>query len=447
MQTPKPACGELKRSFAGRLTSPLKKHPKHYSTGRLFFLMTKEIFILGGAQTDFSKNWTRDNQNLFDLFSETVLGGLSACDLEPRDIEVGHVGNFVAELFAGQGMLGGYFGHVHPGFAGMPAARHEGACASGSLAALAAMSDIESGRYNLACVVGLELMRNVPGETAAQYLGAAAWAGREALGAKYLWPAMFSDLAEEYDRRYGLKYEHLAEISRINFSNAKRNPHAQTKKWAFTDKSFTQDNEANPVIEGWMRKQDCGQVTDGGAVVFLASAQKAREYADARGLPLDALARIKGWGHTTAPMLLQRKLEDSAEADYVFPWVRKAIMDAYARADIKGPEDLDAIETHDCFSVTEYMAIEHFGVTAPGEAWKAVEDGRIAPDGDIPFNPSGGLIGLGHPVGATGVRMLHDAARQVTGEAGDMQVEGAKTVATYNVGGSGTTNVSFVVGA
>ena len=92
------------------------------------------------------------------------------------------------------------------------------------------------------------------------------------------------------------------------------------------------------------------------------------------------------------------------------------------------------------------MAIEHFGITSPGQAWKAVEEGRVSMSGDIPVNPSGGLIGLGHPVGATGVRMLLDAQRQTIGAAGDCQVEGASTVATYNVGGSGTTNVSFVVG-
>jgi len=92
------------------------------------------------------------------------------------------------------------------------------------------------------------------------------------------------------------------------------------------------------------------------------------------------------------------------------------------------------------------MAIEHFGITAPGEAYKAIEDERIAMNGSIPINPSGGLIGLGHPVGATGVRMLLDAAKQVTGRAQDYQVEGAKLAATYNVGGSGTTNCSFVVG-
>ena len=408
--------------------------------------MTK-IYLLGGSQTDFSQNWTRANQSLFDLFSTSVMAGIQNAQLEPSDIEVGHVGNFVAEMFAGQGMLGGYFGHVHPDFSGMPSSRHEGACASGSLALLAAMADLESGRYQTACVVGIELMRNVSGEIAAQNLGAAAWAGKEALDATYLWPAMFSNLCEVYDERFGLNYEHLGEISATNFSNGKRNPNAQTRNWSFTEKSFTQDDTANPIIEGWMRRQDCGQVTDGAATVILATQEKAAEYAKKRGIALTDLPFIKGWGHTTAPLLMQTKLEASKGGGYVFPATRKAITDAYQRANIRGPEDLDAIETHDCFSITEYMAIEHFGLAKPGEAWKVVEEGSFKFGGKLPINPSGGLIGLGHPVGATGVRMMLDAAKQVSNQAGEMQVPGAKTVATYNVGGSGTTNVAFVVGA
>ncbi|MEM8917745.1 MAG: acetyl-CoA acetyltransferase [Pseudomonadota bacterium] len=408
--------------------------------------MSGKVYILGGHQTDFAQNWTRENLDLFDLFSQTVRTGLEKTRLDAKDIEVGHVGNFVAELFTGQGMLGGFFGHVHKDFSGMPSSRHEGACASGSLAILGAMADIESGRYDLACVAGVELMRNVSGQQAADNLGAAIYVGEEGQDATYIWPAMFSDLAEEYDRRYGLNHDHLMAISETNFANARRNPNAQTRGWEFHENSFTQDDEHNPVIEGWMRKQDCGQVSDGAAVVFLASEARAKQYADTHGIALDSLAQIKGWGHTTAPMLMRTKLQESANDDYVLPWTRKAITDAYARAGISGPDQLDAIETHDCFSVTEYMAIEHFGITAPGEAWKAVENGVISFDGNLPVNPSGGLIGMGHPVGATGVRMMLDAMKQVTGTAGDYQVEGAKNVGTFNVGGSGTTNCSFVVG-
>jgi len=404
------------------------------------------VYILGGWQTDFASNWARQDMDLADAFSEVVGNGLDSVGLDPKDIETGHVGNFVSELFAHQGLLGGFFGLVHPDFDGLPTARHEAACASGSVAILAATAEIEAGRYDLACVVGLEQMRNVSGQMAANNLGAAAWTGHEFADATYVWPRAFSDLAEEYERRYGLKYEHLMRIAEINFANAKRNPNAQTRQWAFNDKSFTADDEANPVVEGRTRKQDCGQVTDGSAVIFLASEKRAAEYAAKRGVPLESLPRIKGWGHRSAPISYAAKVRASADQPYVFPQVRRAIEDARRRAGVTDLSQIDVVETHDCFTTTEYMAIDHLGLTAPGEAWKAIEAGDIEIGGRLPINPSGGLIGLGHPVGATGVRMALDAFKQVTGQAGDYQVEGAKTCQTLNIGGSTTTTVSLVVG-
>ena len=130
----------------------------------------------------------------------------------------------------------------------------------------------------------------------------------------------------------------------------------------------------------------------------------------------------------------------------MLPHTRQAILDAFKRAGVADVWQIDAIETHDCFTTSEYMAIDHFGLTKPGESWKAVEDGTIELGGKLPINPSGGLIGAGHPVGATGCRQLLDAYRQITGTAGDYQVEGARKVATLNIGGSGTTSVCFVVG-
>lgn len=404
------------------------------------------IYLLGGWQSDFSAHWSRQGLELADAFTHAVRSGLAATQLDPAEVECGHVGNFVGELFAGQGLLGGFFGLVDPAFDGLPTVRHEAACASGSVALLAAAAELEAGRYELACVVGLEQMRNVPGQQAARNLGTAAWAGHEFTDARYLWPRAFSDLAGEYERRYGLRYEHLMRIAEINFANARRNPNAQTRQWSFTPESFTAHDEANPVVEGRTRKQDCGQVTDGAAVVFLATPRRAAEYAARRGLSLERLPRIRGWGHRSAPISYAAKVRASEGQPYVFPQVRRAIEDARARAGIRDVSELHVVETHDCFAMTEYMAIDHLGLTAPGESWKAIEDGSIEMKGRLPINPSGGLIGLGHPVGATGVRMALDAFKQVTGTAGGYQVEGARTCQTLNIGGSTTTTVSLVIG-
>ena len=409
--------------------------------------MSERVYVLGGLQTDFARNWAREGLEIADAMNATVMDGLEAVRLVPRDIEVAHVGNFAAELFCGQGHLGGLFSAAHPDLDGVPASRHEGACASGSLAVLAAMADIESGRYGLAAVVGIEQMRNVPGEQAAQFIGGPAmWAGHECQGVRFPWPHVFSQLGDEYERRYGLDDRHLARIAEVNFGNAKRNPNAQTRRWTFTEQSFAQDDEANPVIEGRIRKQDCGQITDGAAIVFLASSARAAEYVRSRGLRQDELPWIRGWGHRTASITYEAKVRASAGNAYVFPQVRRAVTDAFQRAGIGGVDDLDGIETHDCFTTTEYMAIDHFGITPPGESWRAIEAGDIERGGRIPVNPSGGLLGAGHPVGATGVRMTLDCWKQVAGVAGEYQVEGARTFATLNIGGSGTTIVSLVVG-
>ena len=158
------------------------------------------------------------------------------------------------------------------------------------------------------------------------------------------------------------------------------------------------------------------------------------------------IGRIDGWGHRTVGLGLQQKLDRAAGAPYVLPHVRGAVLDAFDSARVT-LDDVDGFEVHDCFTPSEYLAIDHIGLTGPGESWKAIENGEIENGGALPINPSGGLIGGGHPVGASGVRMLLDAAKQVSDSAGEYQVEGAKTFGTLNFGGSTATTVSFVVGS
>lgn len=407
--------------------------------------MTPPVFVLGGFQSDFSRSLARAQLGLAELTKEVVEGALGACEVDAKDVDAVHVGNAFGELFTGQAHLGAMPATVVPALANIAASRHEAACASGSLAVLSAMRDIEAGHAQCVLVVGVEQQRNVPGEVAAHHLGAAAWVGHEGQGARYMWPHLFSRVADEVAERYGLAHAHLAAIAKKNFGNAKRNPLAQTRGWAFTDASFTDDDEANPLVEGRLRRQDCGQITDGGAALLLASATFAEAWANAHGRSLSKLARFAGWGHRTAGLPLEEKLRQSKCAAYMFPHLRSAITDAYRRAGVGGPGELDGIETHDCFTITEYVAIDHFGITPPGKCFEAIEDRRLERGGAIPMNASGGLIGLGHPVGATGVRMALDAAKQVTGSAGETQIEGAKRIATLNIGGSCTTAVSFVV--
>lgn len=401
-------------------------------------------WVVGGYQTDFARNTSKEGIGFAELVAETVHGTLSAAKVPAAAVEVIHVGNAFGQLFTGQGQLGGMPASVEPELWGVPAVRHEAACASGSMAVLAAMAELEAGRYDVALVLGAEIEKTVDGTLGAQYLGAAAWIGREGQQAQFMWPYMFDRLADAYDRRYGLDDSYVRAIAELNVRNAKANPNAQTRAWNFTAASFTDDDVANPPVEGRVRRTDCSAMTDGGAGVVLVSGRYLAQHPELAARPK---AEILGWGHRTVGLSLAQKLEHSADDPYLLPHVRQTITDAFNRAGIAGVEQLDAIETHDCFSMSEYAAIDHFGITAPGDSWKAVEAGDLERGGRIPVNPSGGLIGGGHPVGATGVRMVLDAYKQVTGQAGEYQVDNARRVATLNIGGSTTTTASFVLGS
>jgi acetyl-CoA C-acetyltransferase len=410
--------------------------------------MTKPapVYVLGGAQTDFARNWSKEGKHFVAMMREATLAALEATKIEPREVETAHVGNFAAELYAKQGHIGAFFVEIDPTFSGLPTSRHEAACASGSIALIAASAEIEAARYDLACVVGVEQMKTVDSTTGGDYLGTAAWYEREAKGIEFPFPKLFGRLGDEYDKRYGLKDEHLAHISAVNYSNAKRNPNAQTRNWFMSESHAQHESKFNQVIGGRIKVSDCSQVTDGSVAVFLASEKFATAWAKRNGKQLSDIPRILGWGHHTAPLEFDTKVAESRDNAYVLPHTRQAILDAFKRAGIGSATELSGIETHDCFTTSEYMAIDHFGITKPGESWKAVEEGVIELGGKLPINPSGGLIGAGHPVGATGVRQMLDCHRQITHSAGDYQVEGAKKFAMLNIGGSGTTSCVFIVG-
>ena len=399
---------------------------------------TPNVWILGGYQSDFARNLARKGHDFADLTAEVVDSTLTAAEVEAPDIEVVHLGNAFGEMFARQGHLGAMPATVNDGLWDTPASRHEAACASGSVATLSAIADLRSGAYRTALVVGVELEKTVPGDTAAQYLGAAAWTDHEGTDAKFMWPHMFDQVTAEYDRRYGIDETHLRAIAQLNFANARNNPNAQTRTWTVPD-PITDDDATNPVVEGRLRRFDCSQMTDGGAGIVLVTDEWLRENPGAR-----PIGRIDGWGHHTVGLGLQQKFAHSADDPYVMPHVRRAVLDALERAQVT-LDDVDGFEVHDCFTPSEYLAIDHIGLTGPGESWKAIENNEIEIGGRLPINPSGGLIGGGHPVGASGVRMLVDAAKQVSDGAGDYQVEGAKTFGTLNFGGSTATTVSFVV--
>lgn len=416
----------------------------------------QRVYVLGGAQTDFERNWTKEGKSEIALLKEAMGDALAATGITYSDMVslnqknrvACFVGNFIGERYVDQGHLGALLTEVHPAFNGVPSARYEAACASGSVALDAAISKIRLGDYDLAIVVGWELMKTVSSKVCGDILGRAAFYRRECSGVDFPFPTLFGKLANETVSKYKLDhdtyFDDLAAISVMNYANAKRNPLAQTRKWFMDiDEAKQRGTDTNPLVGGILGVSDCSQVTDGAAVVLLASDRMVRE------LSHDGLSFVKGYGHRTAPMTFEKKMMESKNDRYILPWTRGAVLDAYGRAGI-GVEDIDVFETHDCFTSSEYAAISAFGITEPGEEYRAIREGRIAFDGDKPVNPSGGLIGCGHPVGASGVRMFLDISKQLSGKAGCYQVthknELPRNGVMLNIGGTATTNYVFVLG-
>lgn len=412
-----------------------------------------KVYILGGAQTDFERNWKKEGKGMVALLKEAMADGLKNAGLSFDDVKALNgdnrvacfVGNFIAEKYVDQGHLGAFLTEVDSAFYGVPSARYEAACASSSVAIDAAATKIRADEYDVAIVVGWELMKTVDSKIGGDFLGRAAYYEKEGKGIELPFPKLFGRLADETLKKYPELDEKrymdaLARISVINYGNAKRNPLAQTRKWFMSyDQASTRGTDTNPLVGGKLAVSDCSQVTDGAAVVVLCSERfvNERRYQDK---PI-----IKGYGHRTAPMLFDKKMADNEGSEYILPWTRQAVLDAYKRAGLM-VDDIDVFETHDCFTSSEYVAISSFGLAEPGKEYEAVESGLIDFGGDKPINPSGGLIGCGHPVGASGARMFLDLYKQVTGTAGGYQVEGVKNGMMLNIGGSATTNYVFIVG-
>lgn len=411
-----------------------------------------KVFVLGGAQTDFERNWTKEGKNHVALLKEAVSDGLSNADITYTDvIELNKenkvacfVGNFIAEQYINQGHLGAFLTEVSSAFYGVPSARYEAACASSSVALDAAITKIQNGDYDVAIVIGWELMKTVDSKIGGDILGRAAYYEKEGKGIDLPFPKLFGKLADEILKKYKIDenrfMDSLAMISAQNYANAKRNPMAQTRKWFMSyEQAKMRGTETNPLVGGRLAVSDCSQVTDGAAVVVLASEKYVREH------NLEKNVIVKGYGHRVAPMLFEKKMAEAENSPYILPWTRQAVLDAYHRSGLT-VNDIDVFETHDCFTSSEYAAISAFGITEPGDEYKAIENGTIAFEGKKPINPSGGLIGCGHPVGASGARMFLDLYKQVSGLAGKYQIPNVRNAMMLNIGGSATTNFVYVVG-
>ena len=249
-----------------------------------------KVYVLGGAQTDFERNWTKEGKNVIALLKEVMTDALDQVGVCFSDIEelnkdnrvACFVGNFIAEDYISQGHLGALLTEVSPALYGVPSARYEAACASSSVALDAAITKIKADEYDLAIIVGWELMKTVDSKVCGDILGRAAYYEKEGKDVSFPFPKLFGKLADETIIKYGLNEKRyldaLARVSEINYGNAKRNPLAQTRNWFMNyDQASCRGTETNSSIGGRLAISDCSQVTDGAAVVVLASERMIKE--------------------------------------------------------------------------------------------------------------------------------------------------------------------------
>lgn len=404
--------------------------------------MSRPVHVIGASRSDFKRNLRKEGLALSDVIVETGRAALADARVEPGDVGAGVVGNFAAGLYTRQLHLGALLVGIDGALRGIPTLHTEAACASGSIAVLTAAQWIAAGLHDLVLVVGAEQQKTMSPAEGSDVLAAAAdWQAERPQYGEHMMPKMFARIAAAYAARHGLSDGDLAGVVVKNHAHARRNPLAQRRDAAMTTAMALEACEANPRFAPPLKVSDCSQITDGAAAVVLASDRFAR-----RGRTLALL----GWGHTTDRLRLDDKDVPA------FPLVRRAADRAYAMAGVQ-PGDLDAAEVHDCFSISELVAYEALGWAEPGGAAALVASGATAlpqvraeaglgerPVRSMPVNTGGGLIADGHPVGATGVRQVAEVFAQGCGEAGERQVEGARTFMTFNMGGSMTTNVAMI---
>jgi acetyl-CoA C-acetyltransferase len=395
--------------------------------------MKEPVFVIGVGRTDFQRNLRKEGKTIRDLIVEAGASAIADAGVEARDIETAVVGNFAGGLYTGQLHLGALVPEIDSTLRGIPTLHVEAACASGGVAVLTAAQQIMGGLHDVALVIGAEQQKTMSASDGANVLAAAAdlHTERSQYG-EFMFPKLFARMAKAYAERYGLDEAQLAKVAVKNRAQARLNPLAQMRDTGLTYEQASTAGDDNRYIAPPLKLSDCSPITDGSAAVVLCSRRFFEK------LRSRAAIRLLGYGHTTDYLPLEKK----AVPD--FPMAAKAATDAYAMAGV-GPNDLHGAEVHDCFSISEILQYELLGFAPPGKGVALMESGAISyPEGRCPVNAGGGLLGDGHPVGATGVRQVVEAYQQLTGQAGVRHIWGARRFLTCNIGGSVTTTVVMI---
>lgn len=381
-----------------------------------------KVAVVAMGCSSFGERWDASTDDLILEAYQECLSSVSG--IERDDVDAYWLGT----LSSG---LGGLTLSRAIGSDDKPVTRVENFCATGSEAFRNACYAVAAGAYDVVMAVGVEklkdsgysglLRQDPPGDGTAPEISMTA-------------PAAFSLLDPAYCARYGVHPDEMraamTHVAWKNHDNGTRNPKAQFRSPVSRE---TIDGAAK--VAGRLGVFDCSGVSDGAACALIVPAARAHDYTDTP-MYVEALSLVAG---------STRGAMDPAYDYTTFPEVVKAAKDAYAQAGIDRPgEQLSLAEVHDCFTPTEIVLMEDLGFAEPGHAWKDVLGGEFDADGRLPINPDGGLKSFGHPVGASGLRMLYEAWLQFRGQAGDRQLSDPHTALTHNLGGRPGGCVSFV---
>ncbi len=398
----------------------------------------ESVYILGGGRTDFKRNLKKEGKTIRHIIIEAGKKAIDDAKIDPEEIQAGAVGNFNAGQFTKQLQLGAFIPEIDPKLRGIPTMHTEAACASGALSVLLGAEWIMGGFYDVVLVVGAEQQKTMSSLDGSDVLGAAAdYHNEKPEYGDFMFPKLFGRIAQIYIEKYGATEADLARVAWKNYAHAKLNPLAQMRDADLTLDCASQVSDKNPSVAPPLKVSDCSQITDGAASVVLVSGK----YLEKIGRDRDKTARLFGYGHTTDYLPLDKKDAPT------FSTARKAAEKAFRMAKLT-PRDL--------LSITEIVAYEILGLAESGKGVELVKSGattlpQVRPEKskapfEIPVNAGGGLIGDGHPVGATGVRQVFEAYQQLTGQAGAHQIENVRKFLTFNMGGSLTTSVAMVWG-
>ena len=374
--------------------------------------------IVGWSHLKFGKS----EDDVEDMVTKVAIEAIHDAGFEPKDVDSIFLGHF-GGAFSPQGFTSSLVLQATPDLRFKSAMRVENACATGSAAVHQGIDCIDAGRGKVVLVVGVEKMTDLDNATVGEALLSASYLKEEA-GINGGFAGVFGQITQAYYQKYGDQSDALAHIAAKNHKNGVDNPFAQIRK----DLGFEfcrNISEKNPSIAGPLKRTDCSLVSDGAAALVLTNVETA--LGRSKAVAIRARSQVSDF----LPM--------SKRNIIAFEGCTQAWNLALTSAGLK-LDDLSFVETHDCFTIAELLEYEAMGLANPGEGARVLDEGITQKNGTLPVNPSGGLKAKGHPIGATGVSMHILSAMQVRGEAGEMQVKGAKLGGIFNMGGVAVAN-------